>query len=119
MYVESVAEGIAALVGRDISEIIRQWGYPTSKQELPNGHMVYAFETRKTQTQSFFGPLGGFIIGSSTTSERWTAIYLEADDSGTIVFTRVEGNDWSEKEKKGYYTTRWLYEKKVKQKPNP
>lgn len=104
---EAYEARIETYVGKPISVVMDDWGYPTGSFEAPNGNTVYTWDKQSSysrapsvQTGIFTGTSsGGFFTGfgfGSDTVTRRCQTYFEVDKTNTILRWRTQGNDCRE-----------------------
>lgn len=93
-------------LGRNINEVINNWGYPDSTFNAPNGNTVYVYSYQSSTyvpqtnyTTTTYSPIGGSVYSNSTTNSyggytinEVCRTYFEADEVGTIVNWQWKGN---------------------------
>ncbi|MEO6699324.1 MAG: hypothetical protein ABIR53_06520 [Paraperlucidibaca sp.] len=100
---------INTYVGKPISVVMDDWGYPSGSFDAPNGNTVYTWDKQSSytsapsvQTGVFTGTGsggGGFFTGfgfGSNTVTRRCQTYFEVDKQKVILRWRTQGNDCRE-----------------------
>lgn len=91
-----------SLVGRNISHLIQQIGYPDSTYLLPNKNKVYVYERSRIYSLpstammgygygGYYGSYGMFGYGNDIRQET-CKLFLETDKKGTIIKWDSRGN---------------------------
>lgn len=112
---EKYEENLRSWVGRDISNLIASWGYPSNSFKLPNGNTVYQYNYQRSYTTpityntvsnyntnnyAINNPsYGTYTTGSTKTYQTggqtfnyWCKTFFEVNKSNIIVKWRWEGN---------------------------
>ncbi|UJB30152.1 hypothetical protein [Chromobacterium sp. Beijing] len=82
--------------GRDVNEMLAQWGAPTSQLTMPNGNQLYTYRSAYSQEMPYQGGFYNYpwgFSGGGSVYYRCTTNFVADPKTHTIQSVSFEGND--------------------------
>ena len=90
------AQKVYGWQGRDVNEMLAQWGAPTSQLTMPNGNQLYTYRSAYSQEMPYQGGYYNYpwgFSGGGSVYYRCTTNFVADPKTHTILSVSFEGND--------------------------